>query len=169
LRGAATMQNKSWGTIITWKYFQEPYLDTPENVYKQMQMSYDAGADYIIVFNYPYLEDDGYGTITDAHFEAMETFWNTVVTNASTQCGQTPAEVALVLPESYGWGMRRPDDIIWGMFDADEKSEQIWNISRQLIDQHGIALDIIYEDPMFPDTSMYPKIVYWNQTTTPNP
>jgi hypothetical protein len=169
LRGAANMQNKSWGTIITWKYFQEPYLDTPENVYNQMQMSYDSGADYIILFNYPYVEDNGYGTITDAHFEAMETFWNNVVTNASTKCGQTPAEVALVLPENYGWGMRRPDDIIWGMFEADEKSQQIWNISRQLIDQYGISLDIIYEDPDFPDMSMYQTIVYWNQTTTPNP
>lgn len=169
LRGAATMQNKDWGTIITWKYENPPYLDTAENIYNQMQMSYDAGAQYIIVFNYPYLEDNSYGIMTDAHFDAMEKFWNEVITNASTVCGSTTTEAALVLPENYGWGMRRPDDIIWGMFEADEKSEQIWNISRQLLEQYGIALDIIYEDPEFPDTIIYPKIVYWNQTVTSNP
>src|SRR5665647_1021162 len=42
LRGAATMQNKDWGTIITWKYSQPPYLDTADNVYNQMTTSFNA-------------------------------------------------------------------------------------------------------------------------------
>ena len=48
------MQNKDWGTIITWKYTQPPYLDTGENIYNQMVTSYNAGAKYITIFNYPY-------------------------------------------------------------------------------------------------------------------
>jgi len=44
VRGASTLQNKTWGTIITWKYNQAPYLDTPSNIYQQMMDSYNAGA-----------------------------------------------------------------------------------------------------------------------------
>ena len=35
LRGAATMQNKDWGAMITWKYNQLPYLDSGKEVYNQ--------------------------------------------------------------------------------------------------------------------------------------
>ncbi|GAG35080.1 unnamed protein product, partial [marine sediment metagenome] len=35
--------------------------------------------------------------------------------------------------------------------------------------QYGTSLDIVYDDPAFPVTGKYPKIYYWNQTTTSNP
>ena len=54
IRGAARMQNKDWGAIITWKYNQPPYLDSGEAIYQQMLTSYRAGAKYITIFNYPY-------------------------------------------------------------------------------------------------------------------
>jgi hypothetical protein len=38
-RGAATLQGKEWGTIITWKYDVPPYLDTGAEVYQQMVAS----------------------------------------------------------------------------------------------------------------------------------
>ncbi|MCL4429258.1 MAG: hypothetical protein M1167_00755 [Chloroflexi bacterium] len=50
-RGAAKLQGKEWGAMITWKYDTPPYLDTGPEIYKQMQMAYTAGADYIVVFN----------------------------------------------------------------------------------------------------------------------
>lgn len=169
LRGAATIQDKSWGTIITWKYENPPYIDTAENIYNQMEMSYEAGAQYIILFNYPtYPKDNQYGVMTDSHFEIMKKFWDDVVTNRHTTCGTAKAELALVLPENYGWGMRWGDDTIWGLWEPDEKSEQIWNISRNLLKEYGIKFDIIYEDPEFPSTGKYPEIIYWNQTLTSN-
>ena len=116
VRGAATLQNKSWGTIITWKYNNPPYLDNARNIYNQMRTSYDAGAEYIVIFNYPtYPEDNPYGVMTDAHFTALESFWKYIVKNPTVVHGKTKAEAVLVLPKNYGWGMRSPEDTIWAL------------------------------------------------------
>jgi len=166
VRGAANLQNKSWGTIITWKYNHPPYLDTPENVYEQMWTSYEAGANYVIIFNYPtYPEGNQYGVMTDEHFDALESFWNDIVKNPVVH-GSVKAEAVLVLPQNYGWGMRNPEDNIWAFWEPDEKSEQIWTILQQLLTQYGTHLDIVYDDPAFPFTGNYQQIYYWNQTIT---
>lgn len=168
IRGAATMQNKSWGTIITWKYDGPPYLDTPENVYDQMLTSYTSGADYVVLFNYPtYPETNQYGAMTDEHFKAMEDFWNNAVTNPEVVKGSTKAEAVLVLPQNYGWGMRNCDDKIWAFWEPDEKSEQIWTNLCLLLEQYGTNLDVIYEDPNYSPADNYEQIYYWNQTINP--
>jgi len=74
------------------------------------------------------------------------------------------ADYVLVLPKNYGFGMRYVDDSIWGLWKSDEKSMQIWNISRKLLSQHGLQLDIIYEDDRFSLENEYSKIYYWNST-----
>jgi hypothetical protein len=164
VRGAARMQNKSWGAIITWKYEEPPYLDdNGEEIYNQMHTAYEAGAEYIIIFNYPQIEGNPYGILTDKHFEALEKLWNEATQNPR-KISESQAEVALVLPRNYGWGMRHPEDWIWGFWGPDEKSPQIWEISRKLLSQYGISLDIVYDDPTFSVTGKYPLIYYWNQT-----
>jgi hypothetical protein len=60
--------------------------------------------------------------------------------------------------------MRNPDDKIWGMWGPDEKSAKIWEISRKLLSDYGLRLDIIYDDPAFPLADKYPKVYYWNET-----
>jgi hypothetical protein len=165
VRGAATLQNKQWGTIITWKYDTAPYLDTAEEVYNQMCMSYTSGANYVVIFNYPQNDTENpYGVMTDKHFEALENFWNNIE-NQRIIHGSSKAQAALVLPQDYGWGMRRSDDRIW-YWEADEYSEQIWNLSRQLLNKYGQGLDIVYEDPDFPFKGKYPTVYFWNQTLT---
>jgi hypothetical protein len=169
VRGAARLQNKTWGAIITWKYTEEPYLE--ENgtaIYNQILMAYEAGATYVILFNYPQIAGNPYGGIlTDEHFEALERFWNDVMTKPNTQNipDYSQAEAALVLPKNYGWGMRNPNDSIWGFWGPDEKSPQIWNLSRTLLSQYGLSLDIVYDDPAFPAAGKYSQIYYWNQTS----
>lgn len=164
IRGAARMQNKSWGAIITWKYEEPPYLDSGEEIHNQMHTAYEAGAEYIIIFNYPQIEGNPYGTLTDEHFDALEKLWNDVTQNPRDPADIGRAEVALVLPRNYGWGMRHPEDWIWGFWGPDEKSPQIWKNSRKLLSQYGIHLDIVYDDPAFPITGKYPLICNWNQT-----
>jgi hypothetical protein len=39
VRGAVNLQDKDWGTIITWKYNQSPYLLNGEELYDQMRFS----------------------------------------------------------------------------------------------------------------------------------
>ena len=170
VRGAANLQNKSWGTIITWKYNHPPYLDTPENIYEQMITSYETGADYIVIFNYPtYPEGNQYGAMTDQHFEALEAFWNTI-TQSQIVHNSIKAEAVLVLPKGYGWAMRNMQDKIWGFWEPDEKSEQILTILNQLLDHYGTRLDIVHDDPAYPVTGKYQLIYYRNQsllTTSP--
>ena len=163
VRGAAKMQNKEWGAMITWKYDEQPYLDTGEEIYKQMQMAYTAGANYIVLFNYPQNDTSNpFGVMTGDHFQALQNFWNDVKTHKITH-GSTVGEVAYVLPENYGWGMRRSDDKIW-YWGPDELSPQIWNTTRQLLSMYGLHLDIVYSDPQFPLEGNYSRVVYWNQT-----
>jgi len=165
LRGAATMQNKDWGTIITWKYTQPPYLDTADNVYNQMTTSFNAGAKYITIFDYPYNSTDNpYGVLTDDHFQVLEKFWNQVVTKSTPNLAH--AEAALILPKDYGWGMRNVNDKIWGFWGPDDKSPLIWNISQTLLNKYGARLDIIYDDAAFPIQGNYSKVYFWNQTIT---
>jgi len=163
VRGAARMQNKSWGAIITWKYEEPPYLDSGEEIYNQMYTAYKAGAEYAIIFTYPQIEDSPYGTLKDEHFEALERLWGKVAQNPR-KMSECQAEAAFVLPRNYGWGMRHPEDWIWGFWGPDEKSSQIWENSRKLLEQYGVRLDIVYDDPAFPVTDKYALIYYWNQT-----
>ena len=163
VRGAATMQNKTWGAIVTWQYTQPPYIDTGANVYDQLDAAYNAGAKYISIFDYPYNSTDNpYGILTDEHFQALENFWNQVMTKSTPNSAQ--AEAALVLPKDYGWGMRSPTDKIWGFWGPDDKSPIIWNNTQTLLTKYGLRLDIIYDDPAFPIEGNYSKVYYWNQT-----
>ncbi len=167
VRGAASAQNKTWGMMITWKYTASPYLATGEEILGQMVDAYAAGAKYIVLFNYPQIEGNPYGAMKDEHFRALEEFWKETFTNSSVQSGATAASTALVLPSNYGWGMRNPNDTIWGMWGPDEKSPMIWNISRTLLSQYGYHLDIVYDDPRFPVEGKYERVCYWNETIRP--
>jgi hypothetical protein len=163
VRGAAALHNKDWGAILTWKYTQPPYLDSGENIYSQMKTAYDAGAKYIVLFNYPQIGDNPYGgAMTDEHFIALQNFWSQIVTK--TTPNSAPAQAALVLPKDYGWGMRSVDDKIWGFWGSDDKSPLIWNNFQTLLNQYGSRLDVVYDDPAFPLQGNYSKVYYWNQT-----
>ena len=162
-RGAATLQNKTWGTIVTWKYNQSPYLDTGEEIYNQLNAAYRAGAEYAVIFNYPQIEGNQYGTLTEQHFNALKKLWREIQQNPR-KTSETQAEAVLVLPRNYGWGMRNPNDWIWGFWGPDEKSSLIWQNSRKLLLQYGTSLDIVYDGAAFPVTGKYQQIYYWNQT-----
>jgi hypothetical protein len=160
VRGAANLQNKDWGAIITWKYNQPPYLDSGEAIYEQLRTAYKTGAKYAVIFNYAENMTGPYGILQDEHFVALERFWTEVVQNPEVKQGSIVGEAILVLPKNYGWGMRSPDDTIWGLWDADEKSEQIWNLRSDLIQEYGFTLDIVYDDPSFPVEGKYAQIFY---------
>lgn len=170
LRGAATLQNKDWGAIITWKYNMPPYLDTGENVYSNMVTAYNAGAKYIAIFDYTNgtktgaSPDGGIGGMNEEHFQALHDFWTNVVTK--TPPTTLHAQAVLVLPKDYGFGMRKPDDRIWGFWGPDDKTPLIWENTQRLLSQYGLGLDIVYEDSVFPLDGNYSRVYYWNQTIT---
>jgi hypothetical protein len=164
-RGAAHMQNKEWGAIVTWKYMEPPYLDSGEEIYNQMVTAYRAGAKYVVIFDYPQMPDNPYGVLLDEHFIALEKFSNTVKATSNTRViDDNNATAALVLPNNYGFGLRRINDRIWGYWGADDKTEQVWNATQTLLAQYGLQLDLIYDDPAYPASGKYRTVYLWNQT-----
>jgi hypothetical protein len=168
-RGAATMQNKDWGTIIVWETTTPPYLANAEKIYRDMVNSYRAGAKYVIVFNYPtYPEDNPYGILSEDHLKTMNQFWQYTKTYPRSHYGTIKADTVLVLPQNYGWGMRRSPyiitDPIWGIWPEDDKAPQILKNVQWLETQHNLQYDIIYEDPQFNYSNTYTQIIYWNTT-----
>ena len=149
--------------MITWKYYNPPYLDTGNEIYSQMLESYQAGAKYISIFNYPY-DGGAYGTLTNDHFKAMQRFWNTITTKHVDDLSAPKA--ALVLPKNFGWGLRNPNDTIWGFWLTDNRTQQVAFVTSKLVSYYGVNLDIVYEDPAYPVTNVnYQDVYYWNSTT----
>jgi hypothetical protein len=162
VKGAARMQNKDWGAIITWKYDGPPYLDKGNQIYNQMLTSYEAGAKYITIFDYPY-NQTAYGALTNDQLLALQRFWNDVTTKKFTDLS-TP-EAVLVLPHNFGWGMRNPNDTIWGFWLSDNRTQTIAIAISELLSFYGPSLDIVFDDPAYPVSNVpYQHIYYWNQT-----
>jgi hypothetical protein len=161
-RAAAEAFDKDWGVIVTWKYEQAPYLESGSELYSDLALAYASGAKYAVVFSYPKIGD--YGTLTGEHFEALEKFWNTLHTNPDS-FGTSPAKAAYVVPADYGFGFRRPNDAIWGLFPADELSAKIYNDTETLTARYGAELNIFYDEPQ---TAVllknYSEVYFWNQT-----
>ena len=162
-RGAATSFEADWGAITVWKYDAPPYIESGEELYNDMIIAYRSGAKYIIVFNYPKLNT--YGLLEDEHFDALTRFWD-YVRNNPQDFGSQKAKVAYILPENYAFGLRRPDDKIWGLFEPDDLSEKVWSDVNKLIDQYGFCFDIIYDEPGVATVarSRYEQLFFWNQT-----
>lgn len=164
VRGAAKLQNKEWGIIITWKYDKLPYLDSGPEILNQMQTAYECGAKYIVLFNYYEHDNNPYGTMNEEHFLALENFWTDVLKNPEIIHGSIEAEAVLVLPKNYGWGMRWQEDKIWGVFESDEESKQIWGSLQKALRIEGLNLDIVYADSDFPVAGKYQQVYDWAQT-----
>jgi len=162
-RGAANLQGKSWGTILTWKYTQAPYLAVGEEIFSQMKTSYENGAQYVILFNYAKDMTGPYGTLQEQHFQALERFWNEVFQNSAIIHGGVKAQAVLVLPENYGWGMRNPNDKIWGIWEPDSASNQFWAQLQSKLEQYGTQLDIVYSDSVYPVVGRYHNIFFLNK------
>ena len=163
VRGAANLQGKSWGTIITWKYTEAPYLASGQEIYDQMRLSYECGAKYVVIFNYAEDMNGTYGTLEEEHFQALERFWREVVKNPFVGHGSVNVEAAFVLPKNYGCGLRKPQDTVWGLWQPIGEYQQIWPNLQVTLAKYGEHLDIVYNDSTYA-LSRYTKVFYWNQT-----
>ena len=134
-------------------------------MYEQMLTSYECGAKYVVVFNYADDMDSPYGTLQEEHFQALQRFWNEVVQNSNIVHGRMKAEAVLVLPKDYGWGMRNPNDTIWGLWYAEGTSNLVWSQAQNKIAEYGSKLDIVYDDSSYTVVGKYSQVFYWNQTS----
>ena len=165
-RGAAKALNKEWGVIITWSEQPGNFVENPDQLYNDMVLAYQNGAKYIIVFNSPgqFPPPTQYGTLTAEHFEKMKQFWNYARTEPPVN--PYPANTAFVLPRDYGYGFRGPEDKIWGKWEADSISRQIWDDVQELFHTQVLSLDIVYETEIANQSVdlPYDMLVFWNGT-----
>ena len=162
-RGAATMQNKDWGVIITWTYNNPPYLESGPELYNDLVLAYENGAKYILIFDSN--EDYTQSTLKEEHFEAIEQFWK--YTKDNPRKSDTEKRVAFVLPEGFGYGFRGPKDKIWGLWEADGLSLEISYHLGTFLDEFGPKMDIIYDNRLKTDET-YNQYIFWNGTIISN-
>ena len=162
-RGAATMQNKEWGVIITWTYTEPPYIESGEELYKDLVLAYENGAKYISIFD----SNENYtqGILNEEHLAALKQFWQ-YMQNNPRENSATSDRVAYVLPQDYGYGFRGPTDKIWGLWEADNLTEQICETLGNFMIKYGSRLDIIYDEGLEPDNTYgYSKLLFWNSSS----
>jgi hypothetical protein len=160
VRGAANMQNKSWGAILTWSASdpQGPVLSNATEMLSQLKTCYAAGAKYMVIFDYPYLGDNPYGILSNEQLESMETFWRYMQSNPQ-DFDSIKVDNAMVMPKEYGFGLRSAEDGVW-KWGPDNRSATIYNLSQQLLAKYGLNLDIVYDDPDFPLQGNYTQ-TFW--------
>ena len=185
-RGAATSFGKDWGAIVTWTYEQPPYIGSGPEILKDMRTAYDAGAKYVIVFDWPtYPENNPYGILTEEHFTAMQEFWN-YTQSAQKGSQRITSQSAVVLPRDYGGGLRREDDHVWAPLNVtdislrnndsydvtwrlkwppDTQTPLIWENLNKLSERDGLRLDVIFEEVNNVNLiKRYSRVYLWNQT-----
>jgi len=168
-RGAATMQGKEWGAIITWTYTQPPYIESKEKLYQDLVLAYENGAKYILVFD----SNENYtqGILDEPHLAALKQFWQ-YMQNNPRENSPISDRAAYVLPKDYGYGFRGPNDKIWGLWEADNLTYTICETLGNFMEKYGSNLDIIYDEGLEPsNTYGYSKLLFWNASlpTQSNP
>jgi parallel beta-helix repeat protein len=160
IRGAANVQNKLWGAIITWTYNQPPYLESGAQMYNDMVLAYNSGASYIAVYD----SSQNYTstTLNQDHFDALKNFWNYVQHNPDKH-GNLKADKAVVLLQDYGFGFRSPTDSVWQDHQVDNWTQKMYTDVTNLINQYNSSVDIVYGDPQFQSSvqTKYCKILHW--------
>ncbi len=161
-RGAATVHGKEWGVMITGHLND---TSSGAQVYKDLVYAYEQGAKYVLVFDYPSLRG---GLLAQEHFDALQQFWLYAQTHPRPETSASE-RVAFVAPKDFGSGFRGSNERLWGLFDADEWSVEVWNQTKNAVDMFAPKLDIIYEDSPQITSVGYGKLVFWNGTEIASP
>ncbi len=157
------MQDKSWGVMIEPASQSPLNLQTGDQIYNELKQAYEDGAEYGVVFNYAPDSNSTAGLLQDEQFNAIQRFWTDVVQNPKVT-NNVKGQDALVLPSDYGSSLRSPTDSVWGIWQPDNSSQQVWNAVQTSLAKYGSKLDIVYNDPNFSTAGKYQHIIYWNQT-----
>jgi len=160
-RGAAAVQNKDWGVMISWTYTHPPYMESGSELYEDMVFAYQSGAKYVVVFDSnPNWTDS---VLKDEHYNAMQQFWQYIQNNPPKIT--TKAErVAYVLPDYYAYGFRGPSDKIWGLWEADSIAYDLSMGAGYLLMLYTDKVDFVYENGQSAYSYGYNALIYWNDS-----
>ncbi|MCW4010774.1 MAG: hypothetical protein NWF05_09175 [Candidatus Bathyarchaeota archaeon] len=163
-RGAAQMQNKDWGIVITYTYTNPPYIEPGDKLYEDMVLAYNSGAKYIIVFDAN--ENYTQGILQPEHLQAMQKFWDYAKSHPRNSYAVNERR-AYVLPYGFAYAFRGSEEKLWGLWKAiNGTNELAFNqtiIVHSLLQKYGDGLDIIYDDNLQPqEVNRYCCVLYWN-------
>jgi hypothetical protein len=160
IRGAANVQNKTWGAIITWTFNQPPYLETGSQLYSDMVLAYNSGAKCIAI--YDSAQNYTSTTLTQDHFDALKNFWNYMQQNPDKN-GNLKAHTAVVLPQDYGFGFGSDTGSVWQYHQTDNWTKKLYSDITTFVNQHGSSVDIVYSDQEFQGAiqNKYARVLYW--------
>lgn len=177
-RGAATMQNHTWGAIITWNGVDSETVESGPMLLNDLKLAYQNGAKYISIFDSNKAYDES--TLTDDQKQALKDFWQYVQENPQRP-SSVNQRVAFVLPKNYGAAFRGADDTVWGFWNSNHNStdpsdnillgqmSNIWSNLNDAQNKYGDKLDVIYDENLtLNNNAGYSKLVYWNGTTVEN-
>jgi hypothetical protein len=167
-RGAAKVQNRDWGTMITWQTSDVPEIETGAELYNDLVLGYECGAKYEVVFDYgEYAMRYEYGILNQTHFDALSDFWNYVQQHPN-KYGSLKADTAMVLPASLGSAFRNPLDSYWGIFSPDKWAYTLLSDIDACVQAYGPKLDIVYNDTQYNNvtTVLYPNLITWPSTNS---
>ena len=76
------------------------------------------------------------------------------------------AKVAYVLPEDYGFALRRSGDRNWGLFEAYQMYAKVLSDLNKLVELYDFGLDIIYDElgVVGVPRIRYERVFFWNET-----
>jgi hypothetical protein len=159
-RGAANVQNKTWGAIITWTYNQTPYLETGPQLYSDMVLAYNSGAKYIAI--YDSTQNYTGTTLTQDHYNALKHFWSYMQQNPDKN-GVYKADTAVVLPQDYGFGFRSPSDSVWQYHSSDNWTQKLFFDITNYVNTHRSTVDVVYNDQEFQSAiqNKYRTVLNW--------
>jgi hypothetical protein len=114
---------------ITWKYDNPPYLEEGEKLYNDMITAHNAGANYVLLFNYPNV--GACGVLTKDDLNALNSFKDYVSSNPQPNL-PSYERVAFVLPPKYCCGFGSSNDRIWGVWDSDNLTSTLYIIKYKI-------------------------------------
>ena len=164
-RGAAAVQNRDWGIMITWNRTPLQISNSgPEagpDLYNDMVLAYQNGAKYIIVFDSNLNFTDN--VLQQGQLDAMAKFWQYAQAHPRTASPVGERSV-YVLPQDYAYGFRSPsEDRIWGVWGSDSLTLEVSVSMGALFKIFGDNLDIVYPDSAL-NTIGYKNVIYWNDS-----
>ena len=161
-RGAATLQNRDWGVMITSTNPDPPYIESGSALYSDMLYAYQTGAKYIVVFDSnPTWTADILGA---DQLGAMQMLWDYAKNNPRGP-DDPSLRTAYVLPSDFGFDFRGPNDTIWGLWSAssDPLAYDLSVSVQIMLTNYANNLDIVYQDGIQSATaSVYGSLIYWN-------
>jgi parallel beta-helix repeat protein len=166
VRGAAEVQNQSWGAIVTWTYNGSEnggtYLEPPSQMYSDMVLAYNCGASYVSIYD----SSQNYvkTTLTQDYRSKLKDFWDYVQQNPAKH-GSQKADTVVVLPQNYGFGFRSSTDSVWQDHTATSWSQQLYFNITNLLNKDKTKVDIVYSDTQFQSNikTKYSTVLYWPQ------